>query len=72
MVLGKLDIHIWKKSDEARPLPYTKLTQNGLKTQLIYLEENIKEKYQDTGFDNELLAMSLEGTDNKSKQTGLC
>ena len=68
MVLGKLDIHIWKKLDEARPLPYTKLTQNGLKTQLIYLEENTKEKYQDTGFDNELSAMSLKAQTTKANK----
>ena len=49
-------------------MPYTKLTQNGLKTQLIYLEENIKEKYQDTGFDNELLAMSLKAQTTKANK----
>lgn len=37
-------------------------------TQLIYLEENTKEKYQDTGFDNELLAMSLKAQTTKANK----
>ena len=31
MVLGKLDIHIWKKVDEAGPLPYTKINSKWTK-----------------------------------------
>lgn len=71
MVLGKLDIHIWKKLDEARPLPYTKLTQNGLDSTNIPRRE-YKRKVSRHWIWQWALSHVIEGTDNKSKQTGLC
>ena len=44
MVLGKLGIYMQKKSDDARPLPYIKLTQKGLKTQTNIPKREYKRK----------------------------
>jgi hypothetical protein len=56
MALEKLDLHMQCNEVDPSHIPYTKVNSNRIKiltaNSMTVLEENIEEKLQDTGFDN--------------------